>query len=138
MEIPAYYYKDARYVPNSINHIVTLTFQVIPKKEIDNVQTTYLDGRVEDNCFEDFCEHQTDKNLILTLNKVEGRAGLKSVHEIVMNGVKNAMIEFSKSGKHLAIFIKEQNLLSVYDSRDILKCFEKVEQKKPLFSIKIE
>jgi hypothetical protein len=47
------------------------------------------------------------------------------------------MIEFSKSGKHLAIFTKNDSILSVYDSRDIFKCFEKIETQKPLFSIMV-
>lgn len=48
------------------------------------------------------------------------------------------MIEFSKSGKHLAILTKNDSILSVYDSRDIFKCFEKIENQKPLFSLKID
>ena len=48
------------------------------------------------------------------------------------------MIEFSKSGKHLAILTKKDGILSVYDSRDIFKCFEKIENHKPLFNLKID
>ena len=48
------------------------------------------------------------------------------------------MIEFSKSGKHLAILTKKDSILSVYDSRDIFKCFEKIENQKPLFNLKID
>ena len=48
------------------------------------------------------------------------------------------MIEFSKSGKHLAILTKKDSILSVYDSRDIFKCFEKIESQKPLFNLRID
>jgi hypothetical protein len=32
MEIPAYYYYDAKYVPNNINYVVAMNFHIIPKK----------------------------------------------------------------------------------------------------------
>ena len=76
MEIPAYYYYDAKYVPNNINYVVAMNFHIIPKKQIDNVQTTFLDGRVEETSFEELSDCKCDKNLVLTLNKVNGREGL--------------------------------------------------------------
>lgn len=123
MEIPAYYYYDAKYVPNNINYVVSMAFHRVPKTQIDNIQTTFLDGKVEESSFEDICE-KTDKNLILNLMKVNGRQGLISQEQIVLDGVHNAILEFSKSGKHMAIFFKSDNLLNVYDSSDIFKCFE--------------
>ena len=86
IEIPAYYYHDARFVPSNIKYVVLMAFHIIPKKEIDNVQTTFMDQRVENNSFEDLCE-KTGKNLILSLNKVNGRAGLDLVDQIIMEGV---------------------------------------------------
>ena len=75
MEIPAYYYYDGKYVPTKKDFVVTMAFHIIPNKKIDNVQTTFLDGRFEENNFDEICG-QYGSNLILNLFKISGRQGL--------------------------------------------------------------
>ena len=133
IEIPAYYYFDAKYVPNNVNYVVALNFHIIPTKQVESIQTTFLDGRFEESTFKDIYDSQMNKNLMLTLNRVNGRAGLLQEKKIIMTGLQNVIIEFSKSGKHFAIFTKGENILSVYDSSDIFKCFEQIERNQPLF-----
>ena len=58
MEIPAFYYNDAKYVPHFKDYVVTMSQHIIPKKQKPqiNIQTTYIDGRVEDNSFDEIYE----------------------------------------------------------------------------------
>ena len=76
MEIPAFYYNDAKYVPHFKDYMVTMSQHIIPKKQKPqiNIQTTYMDGRVEDNSFDEIYE-QTGQNVILNLAKVQSRVG---------------------------------------------------------------
>jgi hypothetical protein len=45
MEIPAYHFYDARFVPHFKDYVVTMAFHIIPKKQMyqNNVQTTFYD-----------------------------------------------------------------------------------------------
>jgi len=55
MEIPAFHFYDAKFVPHFKAYVVTMAFHVIPKKQAfqNNVQTTFQDGRVEENSFDE-------------------------------------------------------------------------------------
>ena len=48
------------------------------------------------------------------------------------------MIEFSKSGKWFAIYIKKDQILSIFDSTDIHQCFSDIENQKPKFTKKFD
>ena len=58
LEIPAFYYNDAKYVPHFKDYVVTMSQHIIPKtqKPQINIQTTYMDGRVEDNSYDEIYE----------------------------------------------------------------------------------
>jgi len=66
MEIPAYYYADAKFVPHYPDHIITMSFHIIPKDFQQTVQTTFIDGRVEENAFSELHD-KTGRSIILSL-----------------------------------------------------------------------
>ena len=43
------------------------------------------------------------------------------------------MIEFSKSGHWFAIYLKAEQKLRVFKSKDIMECFKNIEMDKPDF-----
>jgi len=51
MEFPAYYLSDARFVPHIDDYVVTLAWHIIPKNKKQIVQSTWIDGRVEECSF---------------------------------------------------------------------------------------
>ena len=53
MDFPAYYYHQARFVPHVENAIITLSYHITPKSYAHTVQTTWYDGRVTEQGFED-------------------------------------------------------------------------------------
>jgi hypothetical protein len=67
MELPAYYF-DAKFVPHSQDQLVTMAFHIIPKQNKNhiNVQTNFIDGRIENNSFDELYD-LTGKNIILNL-----------------------------------------------------------------------
>ena len=58
MEIPAFYYNDAKFVPHFKDYCVTMSQHIIPKKQKPQIkiQTTYMDSRVEVNSFDEIYE----------------------------------------------------------------------------------
>lgn len=70
----------------------------------NNVQTTFIDGRVEENSFDELYD-LTGENIILNLYKLNGRRGLEKLREIYLEEVDSALIQFSKSGKHFGIYV---------------------------------
>ena len=74
MEIPAFYYTDAKYVPHVKDFVVTMSYHIVPQNNPNSIQTTYIDGRVENNSFNEIYEH-TGQNIILNLSKVKSRVG---------------------------------------------------------------
>jgi len=87
------------------------------------VQTTYIDGRVEYNTLSDIYDN-TGENLILNLYKLDGRNGFEKKREIFLEDCKKSLMMFSESGSHFGIFILEERLLNIFDSRDIDTCFD--------------
>lgn len=43
MEVPVYYFKDAKFVPHYSDHIVQTAFHIAPSADSFTVQNTYLD-----------------------------------------------------------------------------------------------
>ena len=70
----------------------------------NNVQTTFIDGRVEENSFDELYD-LTGENIILNIYKLNGRRGLEKLREIYLEEVDSALIQFSKSGKHFGIYV---------------------------------
>ena len=139
MEIPAYYYYDAKFVPHFKDQLVTMAFHIIPKKQKyhSNVQTTYIDGRVENNSWKELYD-LTGENIILNLYALNGRRGLEKKREVYLEDVNNALMQFSKSGDHLGIYIQGDNILSIFDSKDIDKCFDNIEKQDTIFQVQLE
>ena len=124
MEFPAFYYYNAKFVPNLKDHLVTMEFHIIPQNGKTKVQTTFQNGDVEENLFSEIYE-QTGENIILTLYKQTERNGLVSQKELFLRDFHKSIMMFSKSGKHFA-FIKKYdrdqnkaNELQIFDSNDI-------------------
>ena len=80
MEIPAFYYYNAKFVPNKPNYLVTMSFHIIPKKQsmLGNVQTTFIDGTVEESSYEDLYQN-TGENIIMNLSRQNGRKGIENI-----------------------------------------------------------
>ena len=76
IEIPAYYHYDSKFVPHDPEYVVTMGFHVIQSKTSDHeILTTYVDGdREEVSTFDEIFQKQ-GQNLIISLNKVDGRNG---------------------------------------------------------------
>ena len=81
LEFPAYYYHSAKFVPHFPKNVVTMGFHIIPRASNATVQTTFIDGRVEDNTYDEIYENTGD-SILLTLNECQGRAGFKKVKEL--------------------------------------------------------
>ena len=64
MEIPAMYIYKAKFVPHVHDHIVQLAWHIIPKEFSQTVQTTYPDGKVEENDFSDIVQNRGKSILI--------------------------------------------------------------------------
>ena len=128
MELPAYYYFDAKFVPQSQDQLVTMAFHIIPKKNKyhNNVQTTFIDGRVENNSFDELYD-LTGKNIILNLYKLDDGRDLIKKREVYLEEVDNALMQFSKSGELFGIFIQGDNILSIFKSKDIDSCFDNIQ-----------
>ena len=56
----------------------------------------------------------------------------------MLDDVHASIMQFSKSGNHLGIFVKGHDDLYVYESNDIYKCFDDIHKKRPLFKTKIK
>ena len=94
IEMPIFYHLDAKFVPHFKDHIVTMGFHIIPKKpkdmytdHEDNLQTTYMDGKVEYNSLNGIYDN-TGENLILNLYKMDGRNGFLKLREIFLEDCK--------------------------------------------------
>jgi hypothetical protein len=62
-----------------------------------------MDGRVENNSFDEIYE-QTGENIILNLVKVKSRSGFDIQRQFILKDVSSALMEFSLTGNHFAIF----------------------------------
>ena len=51
MEFPAYYIQDAKFVPHEPDLIVQMAQHIIPKVFTHTVQTTWINGDVQENEF---------------------------------------------------------------------------------------
>ena len=51
MEFPAFYYYNAKFVPNQSDHLLIMEFHIIPDCDKTKVQTTFQDGSVQENLF---------------------------------------------------------------------------------------
>jgi len=101
MEMPVYYHSDAKFVPHVKDYLVTMGFHIIPKQQLNmytelekNVQTTYIDGRVEYNSLNEIYDN-TGENLILNLYKLNGRNGFEKKREIFLEDAKKSLMQFS-------------------------------------------
>ena len=139
MEIPAYYYFDSKFVPHYQDQVVTMAFHIIPKnkKRHNNVQTTFIDGRVENNSFEELYE-LTGQNIILNLYKLEEGRDLIKKREVYLEEVDNALMQFSNSGDLFGILIQGDNILSIFRSEDIDVCFDDIQSQNTVFQIQVE
>jgi hypothetical protein len=54
---------------------------------------------------------------------------VKNIKEIYFPECKEALISFSKSGKWFGLIDKLEDTILIYDSSDIMKCFENIENK---------
>lgn len=104
-----------------------MAFHIIPKKNKyhNNVQTTFIDGRVENNSFDELYD-LTGKNIILNLYKLDDGRDLIKKREVYLEDVDNALMQFSKSGELFGIFIQGDNILSIFRSKDIDSCFDNI------------
>ena len=66
MEFPGFYFNNAKFVPNQQNYILTLGWHVIPKSFNQQIQTTYIDGEIEEGTFEDIID-KTGRSIIVSL-----------------------------------------------------------------------
>jgi hypothetical protein len=99
-------------------HIIPKTPMTAYTEKEKNVQTTYIDGRVEYNTLNEIYDN-TGENLILNLYKINGRNGFEKKREIFLEDAKKSLMQFSESGSHFGIFILKEKLLNIFDSRDI-------------------
>jgi hypothetical protein len=67
------------------------------------VQTTYIDGRVEDNSLDEIFPDTSD-DMVINLNSVNGRNGFKLLRTISLQNTRKCLMIFSESGKLFAIF----------------------------------
>ena len=51
MEFPAFYYYNAKFVPNQSDHLLIMEFHIIPDCDKTKVQTTFQDDSVQENLF---------------------------------------------------------------------------------------
>lgn len=139
MELPAFYYQHAKFVPHMPDHVLTMAFHVIPKGN-EVVQNIFQDGTVNDSKFSEIYENNGD-DAILTLYKSDGRKGLKMQKEIMIKHLGQCMMKFSRSGKYFAIVNKSEgeqdDELMVYESENMITCLENIEASNPLFSQKL-
>ena len=138
MDLPAYYLHDSKFVPHYRGYVVTTGYHIIPKKQMyqENVQTTYIDQRVQMQAFNEIFSNTGD-SLILNLMKVNGRTGLEKIKEIVIRNSKSSIIQFSRSGKFFGLFINENKNFEVYDATDIDRCFKEIDQGKPILKMEV-
>jgi len=80
-EFPSYYLNTARFVPHVKGHIVTLAWHIIPRNANQVVQTTWIDGTVDEKTFSTVYNN-TGKSIIIKLAKSNGRNGFKTKKEI--------------------------------------------------------
>lgn len=99
--------------------------------EEKNVQTTFIDGRVEYNSLGEIYDN-TGENLILNLYKLNGRNGFEKKREILLEEAKKSIMMFSATGHHFGIYIIKEKLLNVFDSSDINNCFDLISEHQPL------
>ena len=78
LDFPTYYHHDAKFVPHSVQYAVTMGFHIIPKASNATIQTTWIDGRVEDNSYNEIYD-KTGDSILLTLNLLEGRRGFTKI-----------------------------------------------------------
>lgn len=104
MDLPAFYYYYAQFVPHMPNHLVTMAFHAVPEGE-EVVQTIFQDGTVKDESFTEIYKNYGDQT-ILTLYETYGRKGLKNLREIMLKDMRKSVMKFSRSGKFLAIIKK--------------------------------
>lgn len=144
MDMPVYYHHDAKFVPHFKDYVVSMGFHIIPKRQKEmytdkekNVQTTYIDGRVEYNSLGEIYDN-TGENLILNLYKMDGRNGFEKKREILLEEAKQSIMMFSATGQHFGIYIIKEKLLNVFDSTDINICFDLISEHQPLLQVRVE
>jgi hypothetical protein len=125
-------------VPGQEEYAITTDFQIIPKKQsgLANVQTTHMDGSYDEQDWADIYP-MNGENIQITLNRVENRNGFKRIKTIPLKKTQKILMKFSKSGKFFAILNIDSCLLSVYDSSDIMECFNSIKRERPVFKIKL-
>ena len=64
MEIGSFYVYGAKIVPHCMDHVVQLGWHIIPKDFSQSVQTSYLDGRVEENDYAELYKNTGSSILI--------------------------------------------------------------------------
>ena len=63
-------------------------------------------------------------SLILTLLRDNGRGGFQEIKNVMLHGTNKSLLQFSKSGEFFALYDLDTNSLSLYDSSEIMECFE--------------
>ena len=72
MELPAYYYLDAKFVPHHPDMIVVLAWQIIPHSASAKIYTKYInDNEVYENYYDEVFEKYGNKATLqlLKINK---------------------------------------------------------------------
>ena len=68
MIFPAYYYSDAKFVPNNPEYVLSSSWHIIPRMDNVTVQTTMINKEYKHDRFEDLWDTK-GKNIILNLLK---------------------------------------------------------------------
>lgn len=135
LDLPVFYYQEAKFVPHYPQLVVTTTKNINPKG--DNIEIyTHLIG--EEQCkkhkmgeiYED-----GSRSTFLYLNRIDGRNGLKIEKQVIIEDKERIMMQFSNSGSYFAIYSFDQCALEVYDSTDIFKCFDAIENNAPKYDV---
>lgn len=78
MDLPAYYFDNAKLVPHQKDFVVTLAYHIVPLDFTQTIQTTYLNGKViESDSFAEIYD-QTGQSIIIKLQEANGRCGFKT------------------------------------------------------------
>ena len=81
MSFPAYYYADAKFVPNNSNYILSTSWHIIPENADVQVQTTWINKTYESDKFQDLWDTK-GKNIILNLLKPQKSNTFEQVKSI--------------------------------------------------------
>ena len=135
MELPAYYYLDAKFVPHQQNMIVVLAWHIIPSSASAKIFSKFIgDKEVYENFYDEVYQRYGNK-VVLQLLKADGQRGFNVIKDIQMQATPNVLMQFSLNGSFFGIYSIQHKILNVYDSKSILKCFYELEQGNSFFKV---